>query len=161
MLRPGPLFAALLLGAAAQAETLAIMPVKLLDTSQEATDQRADHARRIAAVESVLAADMQAAGGYEATVLVTPEEVAAACPKETAPCLIGAARDAGADEALFVVVQKSSTLIIQVFANLVDVETNALVASRDLNFRGDSDESWRKMAGFLARTIAGEKPPGQ
>jgi hypothetical protein len=37
---------------------------------------------------------------------------------------------------------------------LVDVETDALLLARDLSFRGDTDEGWRKMAGFLAHTLA-------
>lgn len=153
-LRPGLLAVAMLCGAMARAETLAIMPVKLLDTSGEATDQRADHERRLALVESALAADMKGSERYRATIPVTPEAVAAACPRETAACLIGAARDAGADAALFIVVQKSSTLILQVFAHLVDTETTALVASRELNFRGDTDESWMRMEHFLANQLA-------
>jgi hypothetical protein len=157
LLRSGILVAGLLCAAAARGETLAVMPVKLLDTSHEAKDQSADHARRIASVADGLAADMQGPGRYAATVLVTPEAVDAACPRETAACLIGAARDAGADDALFVVVQKSSTLIMQVFVHLIDVETNALLVARDLNFRGDNDEAWRKMEGFLARTLAASR----
>jgi hypothetical protein len=153
-LKAAILAAALLCGGALQAETLAVMPVKLLDTSDEAKDQSADHARRIAFVADGLAADMKGPGRYAATVLVTPEAVDAACPRETAACLIGAARDAGADDALFVVVQKSSTLIMQVFVHLIDVETDALLVARYLNFRGDIDEAWRKMEGFLARTLA-------
>jgi hypothetical protein len=141
-------------GAGARAETLAVMPVKLLDTSQEQRDQAAEHARRLDMVGAALAADMKGAGPYGDTVLVSPETVAAACPDETAACLIAAARAAGGDQALFTVVQKSSTLIMQVFAHVVDVGDNALVVSRDLNFRGDTDESWMRMEGFLARTLA-------
>lgn len=139
----------------ASAETLAVMPVKLLDTSQEVRDQSAEHARRLAMVGEALAEDMRGAGPYTATVLVSPDAVAAACPRPTAACLIEAARAAGGDHALFTIVQKSSTLIIQVFAHIVDVRDNALVASRDLSFRGDNDESWMKMESFLADTLAG------
>jgi hypothetical protein len=157
LLRSGILVAGLLCAAAARGETLAVMPVKLLDTSHEAKDQSADHARRIASVADGLAADMQGPGRYAATVLVTPEAVAAACPRETAACLIGVARDAGADDALFVVVQKSSTLIMQVFAHVVELRNEGLVISRDLSFRGDTDESWMKMESFLAHTLAGTR----
>ena len=34
------------------------------------------------------------------------------------------------------------------------VQPLAVVVARDLNFRGDTDESWMKMEGFLARTLA-------
>jgi len=141
-------------GGAVRVDTLAVMPVKLLDTSQEVRDQRAEHARRLATVGAALAADMKGTGPWAATVLVAPAAIAAACPRETAACLIAAARAAGADQALFTVVQKSSTLIMQVFAHVVDVHDNALVVSRDLNFRGDTDESWTKMEAFLAHTLA-------
>ena len=54
------LAAAVLAGAGAvRADTLAVMPVKLLDSSQEARDQRAEHARRLATVGAALAADMK------------------------------------------------------------------------------------------------------
>ncbi len=141
-------------GVGARAETLAVMPVKFLDTSQEQRDQSAEHARRLDMVGAALAADMKGAGPYADTVLVSPEAVAAACPNETAACLIAAARAAGGDEALFTVVQKTSTLIMQVFVHVVDVRDNALIVSRDLNFRGDTDESWMKMESFLAGTLA-------
>jgi hypothetical protein len=142
--------AAVLSGAAA-AETVVIMPVKLLDTSQEATDQRAAHERRLALVGEELAIDLKER--YEATILATPAAIEAACPRETAACLIEVARDMGGDHALFTVVQKSSTLIMQVFAHVVDTETAELVASRDLNFRGDNDEAWMRMEGFLAEQL--------
>lgn len=144
---------------AAMAETLAVMPVKFLDTSQEVRDQRAEHARRLDMVGTALAADLDGVGPYTATILVPADAVAAACPRETATCLVEVARGAGADHALFTVVQKSSTLIMQVFAHVVDVRDDALVVSRDLNFRGDTDESWMKMEAFLAGVVAGETAP--
>ena len=143
------------LGAApVRAEMLAVMPAKMLDTSQEATDQRADHERRLARLTEALASDLGGAGPYTGTIAVTADTIAAACPRETATCLIDVARDAGGDHALFVVVQKSSSLILQTFAHVVDLRTNALVVSRDLTFRGDNDEAWTKMEAFLARTLA-------
>ena len=62
------------------AQDLLIAPVKLLDTSHEAQDQSADHARRLALMGAVLA---EALPGRP----LTPETVAAACPTETADCL--------------------------------------------------------------------------
>lgn len=155
MTRSGALAAAaclLLAAGAVRAETLVVMPVKLLDTSQEATDQRAAHDRRLRMVGEALAADLR--GAFATTLLADPAAIEAACPRQTAACLIGFARDLGGDKALFTVVQKSSTLIMQVFAHVVDTGTTALVASRDLNFRDDTDESWMRMEGFLAEQLA-------
>ncbi|WP_295042686.1 DUF2380 domain-containing protein [uncultured Paracoccus sp.] len=129
------------------AQPVAILPVKLLDTSHEARDQRADHDRRLALMAQVIGAELGD------TVAITAADVAS-CQPQTTDCLLGLARDKGADQALFVVTQKTSTLILQIFANLVDVRTGAPIRSRTLNFRGDNDDSWRRAARFLARDIS-------
>lgn len=124
----------------------AILPVKMLDTSHEARDQQAEHARRTAMMAEILAEEL---GGRP----VGADAVARACPRETAECLLGVVRAEGAERGLFVVVQKSSTLILNVFADLVDPASGEVVVHRDLNFRGDNDESWRRAARFLAREL--------
>ncbi|WP_142662254.1 DUF2380 domain-containing protein [Paracoccus laeviglucosivorans] len=135
-LLPGPVLA----------EGLAVLPIKLLDTSHEVRDQSGDHARRLGLMAEALARDM---GGAP----VLPEAVAQACPRETQDCLIGLLRQQGADRGLFVVVQKSSTLILQVFASVVDVRAEKLLTHRELNFRGDNDEAWRRAGRFMARQL--------
>ncbi|MBP7001663.1 DUF2380 domain-containing protein [Amaricoccus sp.] len=150
--RPALLAGLLCAAAPAQAATLAVLPVKLLDTSDEAADQRAAHERRQALVAEALVRDM-VGRAYDRAVAVPPAALAAACPRETTDCLLAAARDAGGDAVLLIVVHKSSTLILQAFASLVDARTGALVVSRNLSFRGDTDESWLRMADFLADTL--------
>ena len=134
----------LILATAVPAADLALFPLKFLDTSHEAADQSADHARRLALMEESLA---EALPG---TLRVEPGTIASGCAPETADCLLGIARAAGAREALFVVVHKSSTLIMQVFATRADAETGSVIASPTLNFRGDTDESWQRAGRFLA-----------
>lgn len=131
---------------ALRAETVAILPVKLLDTSDEPQDQRAAHEARLDLFGEALAEEL---GG----TIPVPSEAVAACEPQTTECLLDLARARGADRALFVVVQKSSTLILQVFATLVEAGDGELVASPNLNFRGDSDESWRRAGKFLARQL--------
>ncbi|WP_199259329.1 DUF2380 domain-containing protein [Paracoccus binzhouensis] len=130
----------------APAEGLMIAPVKLLDTSHEARDQSADHQRRQALLVSVLAEELPGTP-------ITAQQVAAACPRETADCLVALLRDRGGDRGLFVVVQKTSTLILQIFASLVDLKDERLILHKELNFRGDNDESWRRAGRFLARQL--------
>lgn len=125
------------------AQDLAIPPVKMLDTSREARDQQADHDRRIALMEGILAEELSGQ-------LVSRADIAAACPRETTECLVAALREKGAERGLFIVVQKTSTLILQAFASLVDLEGEKLVTHTELSFRGDNDESWQKAAHFLA-----------
>ena len=127
----------------ALADGLAILPIKMLDTSHEAQDQRGDHARRLALMAEVLAQEMPG-------TLVAPDAIAAACPRETAECLMTVLREGGADQGLFIVVQKSSTLILQAFASLVDVQSGELILHKELSFRGDNDEAWRRAGGFMA-----------
>lgn len=136
-----------LLPFAAQAERVAILPVKLLDTSHEARDQQADHRRRLDLLARVLQEELGDA------VLIAPEAVAAACRPETTECLLALGREQDSQRALFIVVQKTSTLILQVFANLVDTGSGELILGRNLNFRGDNDEAWRRAGRFLARQM--------
>ena len=128
------------------AEPLAILPVKLLDTSREPGDQGAAHEARLLLLADVLKAETKGAILLDAAAI-------ADCQPQTTACLLDKARATGADRVLFVVVQKTSTLILQIFANLVDVGTGDLIVSRNLNFRGDNDESWRRAARFLARQL--------
>ena len=137
------ILAAALLPWPAWAQDTVVLPVKLLDTSNEARDQQADHARRQDLMGDTLARALSAER-------VAPGDVAAACPRETTECLVTLLRDRDADRGLFVVVQKTSTLILQVFADLVDVNDEKLVRHAELSFRGDNDESWQRAADFLA-----------
>jgi len=130
----------------ALAEPLMILPVKLLDTSHEAEDQAGDHARRLDLLSGVLSEELSG-------VTLSREEVAAACPRETTDCLLGLLKDRGAERGLFIVVQKTSTLILQIFASVVDVGEERMVVHKELNFRGDNDEAWRRAGRFLARQL--------
>ena len=123
----------------------AILPVKMLDTSGEAQDQQADHDRRMALLAEVLGQELSA-------TLIAPDDLAA-CTPQTTDCLLATTAATGADRALFIVAQKTSTLILQLFVNLVDTRTGALLDSRNLNFRGDNDEAWRRAGVFLAGQI--------
>lgn len=131
------------------AQDLAIAPVKMLDTSREVRDQRSDHDRRVALMETILADELSG-------TLISREEIAAACPRETTECLVAALRGRGAERGLFIVVQKTSTLILQAFASLVDLEGERLVTHTELSFRGDNDEAWEKAAYFLSGKLQPE-----
>lgn len=135
MLLPGPVLA----GDGA----LAIFPVKLLDTSHEARDQQGDHLRRLELMVAVLAQEMPGTP-------VPAAEIARACPQETAECLMTLLRQRGDGRGLFIVVQKSSTLILQAFASIVDANSGKLIVHKELSFRGDNDEAWRRAGRFMA-----------
>ncbi|GJD32555.1 hypothetical protein PMNALOAF_3831 [Methylobacterium adhaesivum] len=134
------------------AEALVILPIKLLDTSGEPTDQASQHAERLVHLADSLAADLSRMGLYRATVL-PPDSLRQACPSEDIACLLEAARARGAELIFVGVVHKSSTLILQLWARVVDARTGRDLFSRDLNFRGDTDEAWQRAQGFLISQI--------
>ncbi|AMB47430.1 DUF2380 domain-containing protein [Methylobacterium sp. AMS5] len=123
--------------------TLAILPLKLLDTSGEPIDQGPEHARRLAVMAQDLAADLGSDGSYR-TLRLASETLRTRCPGEHPECLLAAAREADASLVFVGVVHKSSTLILQIFARVVDTHTGHAVLTRDLNFRGDTDEAWHR-----------------
>lgn len=133
--------ALMLLPAAALAQT-ALFPVKMLDTAHEARDQRADYTRRMALITDHLATALPAD-------ILTPDQVAASCPTETPGCLNRLAANSGAERAIYISVVKTSTLIMQLYAVKTETAGGTVTASHDLNFRGDTDESWTRAADFL------------
>lgn len=145
-----PVFAA---NAAPADDKIAVLPIKILDTSGEAEDQKQQHERRLRNMAAALAADVKRAGRYDA-VLLSQEDVQAACPRESPECLFDYAQKQHAKYVFIGVVHKSSTLIMQIFSKVVDVETGKTVSSRDISFRGDNDDSWSRAESFLSSRIS-------
>jgi len=139
--------------------SVAVLPLKLLDTSGEPADQSVQHTERLARLTDDLAVDLTGTGMYRAAVLPA-EHLRQDCPTGQATCLLQAARDRGAQLIFVGVVHKSSTLILQLWARLVDARTGRDIMTRDLNFRGDTDESWQRAEAFLVAQIrdAAAKP---
>ncbi|CAX17134.1 protein of unknown function (plasmid) [Methylorubrum extorquens DM4] len=152
----GLLLAALAPSPAGSAERrpipLSVLPLKLLDTSNEPTDQSAQHAARLARMADSLAIDLTRSGLFQATA-VSADHLLRSCPSGEAECLLRAAREEGAELIFVGVVHKSSTLILQLWARLVDARTGRDVLARDLNFRGDTDEAWQRAETFLVAQI--------
>jgi hypothetical protein len=146
--------------AGASPETkIAVLPVRLLDTSAEPKDQSADHARRLQAITGHLTSDLVQTGLYQVVILTT-DVVRERCPLETPECLLAAARKEDASLVLFGVVHKSSSLIMQLWARIADAQTGQVVFSRELSFRGDNDDAWRRAGKFLADQIRAKPPQG-
>jgi len=123
----------------------------MLDTSGEGADQSAAHDTRIDAIKKALERDL--ADRYGRVVTIQAADVAAVCPVEGPKCLLDAAAAAGADEALFVSIVKTSSLIMRMYVQIVDVRQRVVAQKRELNFRGDTDESWRRAEQFLVRNL--------
>jgi hypothetical protein len=96
-----------------------------------------------------MARELPETGVFSGATIVGAPEVLKACPTETPDCLLGVARSKGAAFALFGVLHKASTLIMQLFLTIVPVDGGKTLVARELNFRGDNDESWSRAKDFL------------
>lgn len=141
---------------AAEPRPLAVVAFNFVDTSAEAKDQSAAHAARLAALMQTLGAKL--AEGDKLRVIALP------CTPE--PCTadpdvdgaVEAARKAGADWVLLGSVRKTSTLILEMPVQVIDLGTNKALYGRALSFRGDTDDAWQHAARFLARELLAQLP---
>jgi hypothetical protein len=144
--------------AAKAEETLLLTPFGYLDTSGEPRDQSAEHARRLAAMETQIKDSLQSKGLFR---IVAPPQDAAPCPQGETDCILGQARTAGAKLVLAGAVQKASTMESNVWMGVFDASDGKRVFFRQATFRGDTDDAWRHAAAFLSREIVENPPAGQ
>ncbi len=139
------------IAASARAQTVAIAGFDYQDSSGEVRDQSAEHAARLAAFPKTIEAGLDQSG-HTAIVL----DCAPACTAGKTPpdVLIGRARQEGATWLLYGGIHKMSTLVQEGLVQVVDIRRNRLVVQRLITFRGDTDESWRHAARFIARSVA-------
>ena len=132
---------------------IAVIDFDYLDTSGEAKDQTDEHQKRLDAFMGALRQDLAAGGTHK---VVSP-----VCHPD--PCRVGrssladlqtAARDAGAKILLMGGIHKLSTLVQWVKILAIDPDSGKVIVDRLLTFRGDTDESWNRSAGFIADDIA-------
>ncbi|SON56871.1 hypothetical protein HDIA_3330 [Hartmannibacter diazotrophicus] len=140
-------------GQAARAETVAFMPIKFLDTSAEPKDQTADHDRRLRAMTESLHSYLASRPSTE-VVAISRDELDATCANPTTDCILKMASDQKADYVFLASIQKTSTLITQMWVDIVDLEAKTIAFKRELNFRGDNDEAWRRASVFLEQQLA-------
>jgi hypothetical protein len=83
----------------------------------------------------------------------------APCPSagDDPDAVVAAARQAGARLLVYGGLQKMSTLIQYIKAQVVDLEANALTFDRLLTFRGDNAEAWQRAEKFLARELMAQE----
>src|SRR6516162_869037 len=136
---------------------LAVVGFNFVDTSGEARDQSAAHAARLSAMMETLQGKLAASGRFKIIALACMPQPCTAEPDVDGA--LAEARKAGADWVLVGTVRKTSTLILDMPVQVIDMASGKSVYGRLLSFRGDTDDAWQHAARFLARELIAQLPP--
>jgi hypothetical protein len=140
---------------AAEPVTVAVADFDYIDTSGEVMNQNAAHMERLRDLAEHIRDGLGQSGRYRVVQLEcdpTPCSAGKTDPAE----LLAKARAVGARLLLYGGIQKMSTLVQYGNAEVVDLEADRLVFDRNISFRGDNDESWRRAARFLVADLVNE-----
>ena len=137
------------------AESLALFPFELVNTSMEPT--RSDETARLARLTAQADQRLAAAGYRLVDIAPAAAGIAQAAPlRDCNGCELDLARQLGAQLAALGWVQKVSNLILNVNLQIRDVATGRLVKGGSVDIRGNTDESWeRGIAYLIDRRILG------
>ncbi len=127
------------------------------DTAGEAPAQAAAHAARVERFAGLVQERLEAQGGYRVVPLACPASPCSAgamAPED----LLRAARAAGARLLVYGGIHKMSTLIQMGKVQAIDLDSDRLLLDQSFSFRGDTDEAFRRAAGFVARYLDGAAP---
>jgi hypothetical protein len=122
------------------------------DSSNEAADQRQVHAYRLLRFKKDLETGLGQSGKYRVIPITCRTESCGASDAEAAE-LAKQAKEAGAQFLLIGGIQKMSSLILWMKADVVDVNSDKTVYDRLLSFRGDNDAAWDHAKDFLLRQL--------
>jgi Protein of unknown function (DUF2380) len=127
------------------------------DASGEVADQAEAHRARVAAFGQLLRDSLVADGNYRVVRLDCPGRrcTAASMPPDD---FVAAARRTGARLVVYGGIRKMSTLVQWGEVQLVDLDRNELLLRRTVTFRGDTDEAFRRAAGFVGETLKDVMP---
>ncbi len=135
---------------------LVVLEFGYLDTSGEPRDQRAEHAARLAEMRKSIGSRLSTGDLFR--IVPLPDFPTETC-RENASCLLKEARQSGADFVLTGTIHKISTMASQMWVGMFDAKTGERVFYRQISFRGDTDEAWRRASAYLAREIEKSRAP--
>ena len=136
-----------------------ILDFEMIDTSNEPTDQRADHARRLEIARDAIAHGLAARETYVVLDRAPIKNDIDAVMKQTYlrtcnGCEFDLARKLGADLVLLGVVNKVSLLILSMGVSIFRVDSREMIYHQSFDFRGDSDRSYEKTGGYIAERLS-------
>jgi hypothetical protein len=141
---------------AAERVAVAVADFDFIDPSGAVMDQQRVHAERLHTLAQQVRDGLNDSGRYRVVSLScdpAPCSAGATDPAE----LLAKARAAGARLLVYGGIQKMNALVQYGNAEVVDLEADRLVFDRNIAFRNDSDEAWRRAAKFLVAELMKEK----
>jgi hypothetical protein len=141
--------------AAAPLQRLLVLDFEIVDASNEPTDHRAEHARRLTLIRDAISAALAARNAY---VIVDHDAIRGEINailehqylRACNGCELPLARRVGADLVMIGKFNKISTLIGSMNILIKDANTGEVVYARTFGFRGDTDQAWLRAAKFFA-----------
>lgn len=140
---------------------LLVLDFEMIDTSNEPTDQRADHARRLEIARDAIVHGLAARETYVVLDRAPIKNDIDAVMKQTYlrtcnGCEFDLAQKVGADLVLLGVVNKVSLLILSMSVSIFRVENREMIYHQGFDFRGDSDRSYEKTGAYIAERLSRE-----
>ena len=142
-------------GPAKAADTVAVFPFELLDSSQEGElilKVKPEETKRLVLLAEDLAKRLAETNKFE----VVPTTGMATALKEAAPlhkcngCEVDLAKKSGARYAMLGLVQKFSDTLLSVSIQVVDAQSGA-IRSYSAGVQGNTDEAWLRGVSYLVR----------
>jgi hypothetical protein len=138
---------------------LLVLDFEIVDTSNEPTEHRTEHARRLQLVRDAVGRELALRKVYEIAdreaIRVELDAILEHQFLRTCNgCELALARQAGADLVMLGKFNKISTLIGSMDVLIKDARTGAVVYAQTFGFRGDTDQAWLRAAKFFADGFA-------
>jgi hypothetical protein len=140
---------------ASNSKHLLVLDFEIVDTSNEPSDHRAEHARRLLLIRDAISKELAARQAFE-VVDASPirgdiDRILAQQYFRTCNgCELPLAQRVGADFVMLGKFNKISTLIGSMDIVVKDAKTGEAVYAQTFGFRGDTDEAWLRAAKFFA-----------
>jgi hypothetical protein len=132
--------------------TVAIADFDYVDTSGEVKDQGAEHQARVVRFAELLREILGASGNFHVLPLECAEPPCT--PVSMRPDnFIAASRRSGARFVVYGGIHKISTLVQWGDVQLLDLEADKVLFRQNVTFRGDTDEAYRRAAGFVGESV--------
>jgi hypothetical protein len=140
---------------AAEQIAVAVADFDFIDPSGAVMDQQRVQAERLRTLTQQVREGLNDSGRYRVVSLTCDPMPCSAGVTDPAE-LLAKARAAGARLLVYGGIQKMNALIQYGNAEVVDLEADRLVFDRNIAFRNDSDEAWRRAATFLVGELIKE-----